>query len=379
MKTSFCTALVLLSAASVPLIAQGNLSTQGYGYPQGQLTTRALSLGGSIGEIDISSTVNPASLGRVTNRTILFQIEPELRTLTAGTATNHTITARYPLVSIAVPFGGNLVTGVSASTLLDRSWATTTTRTQLVGTEQIVSTANESSNGAMNDLRLAETWTNRTWLSIGLGVHAITGRNVVRSSESFDDSSFSTFASTRQISYTGSALSAGVQISSLATKTILGLSYRMGNSLKAVTNDTALARGQAPDHFGASLAYTGIQGTVLAVRAARDGWSSMTPMLSKAGEEAHDAWDLGAGAEITGPHLLGQPMQVRLGGRTRKLPFEAEGNVVSEKSLSLGSGFNFGGGRMSADFAASRQWRDANITNVKERAWTLSLSLTARP
>jgi hypothetical protein len=72
-------------------------------------------------------------------------------------------------------------------------------------------------------------------------------------------------------------------------------------------------------------------------------------------------------------------MMLRGGMRSRTLPFEAAGKEVTERSASFGSGANFGGGRMSADFAILRQWRNADIPSVTERAWTFSVSLTARP
>ena len=361
--------------------AQGNVSTQGYGYPQGQLSTLALSFGGAIGEIDPGSALNPASLGRLGNRTVLFQIEPEYRTNTSASGTDRTTIARYPMVNIGVPFGQHWVFGVSASSLLDRTWQTTSTRTLDIGGDLVEATTDETSNGAINDLRVAATWTNREWIYVGVGASAITGRNVMGTVQTFDDSSFNSFQSTRLLSYSGSALSAGVQVVSKDLSTVVGLSYRLGNSMRMKANDTTLASGDVPSRFGASVAFTGIAGTVLAMRLAHDQWSSMTPMLANAatGEQAHDSWDVGGGAEVSGPRILGQTFMLRAGGRSRTLPFEAGGKTVTEKSASFGSGASFGGGRMSADVALIRQWRNADLPSVKERAWTISLSLTARP
>ena len=369
--------LLIAVGVSTPLAAQGNLSTQGYGFPQGQLMSRALSMGGSIGEIDPSSALNPASLGRLTNRTVLFQIEPEYRTNSLGATTDRTTTARYPLVSIGVPFGPRWVIGVSASTLLDRTWATTSTRSETVSGVPLELTANEASEGAINDLRLATAWTNHDWLYVGLGFSGVTGRNVVSTLELFSDTSFAPLSTTRVLAYSGSALSAGIQLNSRRMQTVFGLSYRMGNSLTVESNDSTIGRGNVPDRFGASVAFTGIQGTVLAARAAYDGWSSMSPMLT--GGKAHDSWELGGGAEVSGPRLIGQTFLLRTGFRARQLPFEAGGRTVNEKAVSFGTGANFGGGRMSTDVTLLRQWRNADLPSVKERAWTLSLSLTARP
>ena len=378
------TTLRIVLAASlvgVPLAAQSNISTQGYGYPQGQLSSRALSMGGAIGEIDPGSGLNPASIGRLGTRTVLFQIEPEYRSVTSGSTKDRTTTARYPLVNIGVPFGERIVIGISASSLLDRTWQTSRQDTLDISGDMVPVTTDLTSQGAINDLRFATTWTNRRWLYAGIGISAVTGRNVLNTVEQFDDSAFSAFTSDRVLSYSGSAVSAGVQMLSAPLHMVFGLNYRLGNSLRMRANDTTLARGKVPSRFGASVAFTGLQGTVFAVRVAQDQWSKMTPMLvnTASGEKAHDSFDIGAGAELTGPRVLGQTLLIRAGGRSRTLPFEAAGKTVSEKVASFGTGANFGGGRMSADFTLLRQWRNADIPSVSERAWTFSMSLTARP
>jgi hypothetical protein len=361
--------------------AQGNVSTQGYGYPPGQLSTRALAMGGSVGEIDPSSALNPASLGRLGTRTVLFQVEPEFRFVKSSAGTDHTTTARYPLVNIGVPFGQRLVFGVTASALLDRTYQTLRTDTVAIGGDMVPTTTEETSQGAMNDLRVSATWTNHRWLYFGIGLSGVTGRNVLTTIEQFDDSAFNSFTSDRVLSYTGSALSAGVQFLATPINTVFGFDARAGNSLRVRANDTTLARGKVPSRFGASVAFTGLQGTVLAVRVAQDQWSKMTPMLlnSAAGEKAHDSFEIGVGAEVTGPRVRGQTLMLRAGGRSRTLPFEAAGKTVGEKVASFGTGANFGGGRMSTDLTILRQWRTADLPSVSERAWTLSLSLTARP
>lgn len=374
-------AIVMLLATSLfagALVAQSNISTQGYGFPPGQLTTRVLGVGGSTGEIDPTTPLNPASIGLLTNRTVLFQIEPEYRVVTSGTGVDHTTTERYPVVFAGVPFGERWVTSVSSSTLLDRSWTTASSAVEPVGKDTVATTFKESSNGAMNDVRFAEAWTNRSWLYLGVGISGITGRNVTASGQDFSDTTFSSFTTTRTISYSGSAISGGVQLVA-AGYGVLGVGYRMGGMLRARIKDSLLAEGRVPSHFGVSAAFTGIPNSVFAVRAAHDGWSSMSGMLTSPTEKAHDSWDLGAGAEIPGPHMGNQTFMLRGGVRSRTLPFEAAGSEVTEKSASFGTGVSFAGGRMTTDLTAVRQWRSSDIASVKERAWTISFSLTARP
>ena len=90
------TAVLLLTLASV-VQAQGTLSTQGLGYPPGQLSTRAASMGGSIGEADPLTPLNPASLVLLLSPVVAFQAAPEHRDLTLGTEHVSSSIARFPL------------------------------------------------------------------------------------------------------------------------------------------------------------------------------------------------------------------------------------------------------------------------------------------
>ena len=83
--------------------AQGTLSTQGFGYPAGQMSTRALGTGGALSEIDPLSVTNPASLINLGASALYFQAEPEYRTIRSGSASDRSTIARYPLIAAGVP------------------------------------------------------------------------------------------------------------------------------------------------------------------------------------------------------------------------------------------------------------------------------------
>ena len=109
-----CAALVVLLPSAAR--AQGNLSAQGFGYPSGVFSTRALGTGGAIGEIDPVSSSNPAAISSFGGAALYFQADPESRTLHLGTGTESTKIARYPLVAAAVPLGDRFMLGLSVST-----------------------------------------------------------------------------------------------------------------------------------------------------------------------------------------------------------------------------------------------------------------------
>jgi DNA polymerase III beta subunit, C-terminal domain len=101
----------LLGAMASSARAQGNLSTFGFGYPPGQLSARAQSAGGAIGEIDPLSALNPAALMNWAGSSVYFQIEPEFRRVNSPAGTDRTTTARFPLVAGGLALGQRWVLG----------------------------------------------------------------------------------------------------------------------------------------------------------------------------------------------------------------------------------------------------------------------------
>jgi long-subunit fatty acid transport protein len=188
--------VLILASFAGAASAQANLSTQGFGFPPGQLSTRAWGTGGSIADIDPLSPVNPASVALHSTRIIVFQLEPEYRTLKSPAGTEQTTIARYPNVFVAFPVGRGWVVSAGGSTLLDRTSTTEFNTTQILpsGPDTVPMHTQSRIDGAMSDLRLAGAYTVTPWLRVGVGLHAITGHNLVEITQSFTDSvQFSAF------------------------------------------------------------------------------------------------------------------------------------------------------------------------------------------
>jgi hypothetical protein len=376
-------AALALGALASPAAAQGSLAVQGFGYPPGQLSSRSLTTGGALGEMDHLSPLNPATLLGLGGATLYFQAEPEFRSVRVPGGEAKTTTARYPLV-----FGGfqpkaRWAFALSSSTLADRSWQTTVDTLEQVAGDTARSSSTYRSEGAINDLRLGVAYGANSWLRLGIGLHAFSGRNRIFIGRNFVDDRFADFGDTSTISYGGNAVSVGAEMRVQRVASV-ALSARKGGRMSAKTSagDSTLGHGDVPDRFAASVAYLGIANSVIAARVAQEKWSGLqglgTPSL-----QPHDVTDIGVGGDIAGPRFGSRVIMLRLGGRWRDLPFAVPSSTgvaaeVKETSFAGGLGTFLAGGRAAVDLGLVRASRTSSL-DATERAWILSVGLTVRP
>lgn len=378
MTTARYTFLVALALGwEATASAQGNLSTQGLGFPPGQLSTAAITMGGATGETDPYSALNPASIGLLLTPIVMMQVEPEFRTVRIGSRFQRSSVARFPLFMGALPLGSRWGVSIAASTLLDRTWTTITRDTQTVGGEDVTGTLTRRSDGSINDLRLAVAYAVTPWLRVGIGGHAFSGRDDLETVFAFDDSTrFLRDPQLTSISFGGNAVSVGAQTLWPRVGGI-GVSYRRGGGLSAKEGSKTVGSGFAPDHMGVSVVYLGIRGTTLGVRAARDSWSRMEGLSRTF--NAHEGWDIGVGGDVAGPAFgSGSPVGLRAGFRWRTLPFSADATPVRERTASGGFAFPMARGRVELNFGALYATRKGSV-GVEETAWTLSTGFAIRP
>jgi len=361
--------------------AQGNLSTQGFGYPTGQMSTSTLGVGGSLAEFDPLSAVNPAALAAAGRITIHAQYDPEFRTVTTPQGADHTTTARFPLFSLGIPITTRFAVGVSFSTLLDRTWQSTQTGPTAVGDTSITSTENFTSKGGIEDIRATAAWNALSWLQAGVAFHVLTGQNQLTVERTFPDTTVVKalpFLQTTTYSYEGTAVSAGIILR--PTKQFsLATSAELGGALRVRRSDTLQSKANAPSRIGAGIRYEGIPGVTIAAQGQYDEWSRMQG-LGSSGLQAHDSWTWGAGVDVAGPRLgTDRNLQLRTGVQTRTLPFLANGTVVRENVVAAGVGLPFAFQRAVIDLTGQRAFRSASVPGVSEAAWMLSVGLTIRP
>ena len=370
--------LVLCATFATSAAAQGTLSTQGFGYPAGGLSTRAEGLGGSIVENDPLSPRNPAALATWGRPGFYFQYDPEFRHVQANGASDNTLTARFPLLSGAINVGPRITVGISSTTLLDRTWQTSRTGYAHFATgDSSLYNESFSTDGAINDVRLAASFLILPSLSIGAAGHVLTGQNRLLIARTFADTNFALFSQASTLSYTGHSFTGGINWRPVQALSI-GISGDAGGTMHAFRNDTTLSSARVPKRFGVGTVFGGVSGVLLSANAEWNGWSALNG-LAESEVKAIDGWDWGVGAEVRAPSLFGQEFPVRLGYRHRILPFEASAAEVHETDYSLGFGIPVSRGRSRVDLSLTRANRSAPVADVSEHAWIVSAGFFIRP
>jgi len=373
---------VVIAATPAIALAQGTLSTQGFGYPPGQLSARALATGGGLAEFDGDTPINPAAIALTAEPRLYLQYEPEFRKLTNGNLSAGTTTSRIPVVGVQVPAGEHTTFGLSVSTFLDRSSSTKVSRTLNVAGDTVAASEINRVEGAINDIRLAVGYTPNAKIQIGLGGHVFTGQNRDLFSQTFADSlKFSNVSQIETLGFTGYGVSAGIVVRPSKIFGI-GISGMKGASLKSYVGDTLVSQANVPDRYSAGISFEGIPGSSISAHVSHDSWSKLNGLASSTGAQAVDSWEAGGGVEAVGPLIGSRQTILRLGGRYRTLPYQASGGNVKELSFGGGIGAQFFRNRASFDMTLERSMRTPDATTlsgVSERAYILSFGLRVRP
>jgi len=367
-----------LCFAAPALYAQGALSLQGFGYPGGEISTRALGSGGSLADFDANSPINPAALLVGSRATVYLQYDPEFRWVTGTGLNTSTVTARFPLFLISGKMGQARFS-LSYASFLDRTWTNTYQDTQVVGTLRVPSTVTAVSSGGISDIRAAMSWTFSSRLTVGAAIHVFPGQNHIVFGRAFpsDSTSFGAFAQTSTFNYSGSAVSFGL-IATPIDHINLGVSGRYGFSMHVHEGDsTTVGDANVPNRISFSGAYDGITGTILSARYGIEKWSAMRG-LGSAGLSVFDATEFSAGLETGGPRIGAIPIAVRLGYRARQLPFGVGAQQVSETEFTGGVGIPLSSGRAALDLSIAHALRSANV-GLSETGWIFSLGIAIKP
>lgn len=370
-------ALLALAGGVTTAYAQGTLSTQGFGYPLGGLSTRAAATGGALSEFDPLSSRNPAALPGWGRSGLYVQYDPEFRSIKSATETDRTTTSRFGAIAAGFTFGQRWAVGLSSNSFLDRSWATTIRSGQRLGDDSVSYSERFASRGGINDNRIGVAYRLFPRVVVGAGIHLFSGENRLNLVRQFDDSvRYGTLARDITLTYSGIAGSAGVVVTPSRWLALAG-SFRQGGDLKLRVVDTLRTQAKVPSRYGFAARLEPVNGLTLLAGADHVEWSRLNG-LGSAGAAATDAWEYSAGAQFAGQRTRNTAWMYSLGYRQRDLPFDAAGELVHEKILSGGVAIPLAGPRGTIDLALQRAARDATGP-TQERAWLLSVGFTVRP
>jgi hypothetical protein len=380
-----CVRVGLAAALAAPaLMAQGAISMQGYGYPPGQLTTRATSTGGALGEFDHAAPLNPAALMNWGVGGAYLQYSPERRSTTVNGVSNAATVARFPVFSIGLPFAQRYAFGISSSTLLERNFSNITTARQLIRTDSVTTTTQTNARGSMNDVQFSGAMQVKSWLRMGVSLHVVTGENRVNTVRSIapdtgvrvDTVDYGRINEPSAATFSGSGLALGVEVSPTRKLSIAG-SARYGLGLRASLSDSVRRSADMPSRAGLAVRWE-VGGTNLAARYNWEGWSAMQGLGATA-SGVFDTQEYGIGAEVPGPKIRGGQLLVRLGARRRDLPFGVNGVQPTENSVGGGIGLPLGFGRAQVDLGIERASRALpGVSNLSEQGLIMSFGFRLR-
>jgi hypothetical protein len=379
MRTHFAPFIAIAASAifSSGLRGQGNLSTQGFGYPLGGISARAAGTGGASAEFDALSSRNPAALPGWGRPGIYVQYDPEFRIVSLGDSRERSTVPRFGAMALAFAIGRRTVLGLSTHSFLDRTFGTDTRSFERLGGDSIPFSERFRSSGAIQDSRLGVSYALSPRIVIGAGLHVFSGENRLNLTRKFDDSlRFGTLTRALTLSYSGVGASAGFVVTPVRWLSLAG-SAREGGTIRLRIIDTLQTEAKVPNRYGLAARLDALPGVSLLVSADHEQWSRLNG-LGSVDATARDAWEYAVGAEFAGQKTRASSWSYSLGYRQRDLPFLANGVLVSEKGFSAGTSIPIAGPRAALDVALQRAIRDAS-GGARERAWLLSIGLSVHP
>ena len=363
--------LAVLSGAlflGQPLAGQDSqFGIRGLGSPGSFTSVRAWSTGGAFAPFDGSSALTDAALADITRLTAAATEFNAYRKVDDGSSVSSLRSSRFPMLTVAGPVSGRLVLGGGFSTYLYRSYAV-----QVPGTvtirgvpEQILDRL--SSDGAVTDLRIAAAWRFGPRLSVGGGIHVLTGSSKLTATRLFTDSTiYKNATQTDDESYDGFGVSLSVLAAPVPGLRVSGF-LRSDNRLRARIPGFQNSQYDLPTTVGG-----GVQWTV-------------TPVVKLAGSVTHANWSV-AGAAGTafnttnwalGGEFGKSTLPLRLGVTGGQMPFGPGPSAPAQLGVSAGTGFVFSQGRGIVDLGIEHLRRSGG--GLTENSWILLAGLTVRP
>lgn len=339
---------------------------RGLGVPGTFTSVRAWATGGAFAPFDGMSALTDASLTDVVRLTAAATEASTYRTVNDGTNSSSLRSSRFPMLQVAGPVVGHLVVGGGFSTYLYRSYAVEVPGSVVIRGVPETYVDRLGSDGAVTDLRLAAAWQFSPRLSVGGGIHILTGSSNLTASRLFSDSAhYLNATQTDQESYDGFGVSMSVLARPMSGMRVSGF-LQSYNHLRAEISGFQNAQNELPTTIGGAVQWSVTPEVKLAGSIAHANWSVASPTA------AFNTTNWAVGGEFGRASL-----PVRLGIRGGQMPFGPGPSAPTQLGISAGTGFTFSQGRGILDFGIEHLRRTGG--GLTENSWTLLAGLTVRP
>lgn len=366
----------LAGALPALALAQGSVfGLRGLGWAGRPVSARTAATGGGLSMFDPEMNLNPAALSRWRSVAAWGVGAPTKRSYTSPSVSSDQQTVRFPLFGFATVLPPRIGFGFSISDYLDRTWTLTETDSvNLRGTMEKFTNAGRSIGG-VSDMQLGGSYEVNRRFFIGLGLHYYLGSSRLTAQRIFTNLNYESIVEGSQTDYRGG----GVTVGALWTLRALDLSVSgtLNGSLRSHNTSGSVAHTQLPNRFAAGLRWQVVPGVYVAGSAQYDGWARASSDIAATGSTALNVWSVGVGAEVQRATIIGLHTPLRVGYRTRTLPFTTQGSTITESGLSGGFGLNLARDRTTIDVAVESGKRTAG--SAKETFQSIFLGVTVRP
>ena len=370
-----------LALVATPLAAQSSeFGVRGLGLPGRSSSARVLGGGGALGLFDGESSLNPASLSTLSLTTAVFTMSNSARTSVnpAGTASGRD--TRFPQVLIGGPIPKTrFVVGVSYSMFTDRDFTLVSVGQASPRGIPVGVTDTLTSRGGIADLRIAVGYALSPKLSVGGGLHFLTGSNRMSARRVWDDPDYAALEEKAELSYQAIGLSAGFLLQPTSRIAVAG-SIRRDGRMTIHRDSTPSGEVSMPMQLAGGVRLQLSRRLVVAGQAMVRDWSRADSGLVAAGAiGARDTREFSGGVELYSNLRRPSNKPLRLGVRYADLPFLTSANgTPSEFGVSIGSGVRFARDLGGIDLALERVRRKQGA-NYTETGWQFTLGISVRP
>lgn len=373
--------LGMLALAAVPLAAQSSeFGVRGLGLPGRASSARVLGGGGALGLFDGESSLNPASLSTLSLTTAVFTMGNNSRKSVnpAGSASGRD--TRFPQVLVGGPIPRtHFVVGVSYSMFTDRDFQLVTFGTASPRGIPVAVTDTLTSRGGIADLRVAAGYAFSPKLSVGGGIHFLTGSNRMATRRVWADPDYTSLEEKAELSYQAIGFSAGFLLHPTSKLAIAG-SVRRDGRMTIQRDSTPSGELSMPMQLAGGVRLQLSRRMVIAGQAIMRDWSQADSGLVAAGAiGARDTREFSGGVELYSNSRRPANKPLRLGVRYAELPFLISSvGTPSEFGVSIGSGVRFARDLGGIDLALERVRRKQGA-NYTETGWQFTLGISVRP